>query len=371
MFKFELIAKDKKSQARIGRMTTTHGVVNTPLFMPVGTKGAVKTKIPEELREIGIEMILTNTYHLHLQPGEELIKKAGGIHKFMNWEKPILTDSGGYQIFSLSKTFKVKDEGVEFRSIIDGSLRFFSPERVIKIQEKIGSDIAMILDECLPFSAQYQEKERAVIRTYKWAKRCKKIHQKENQALFGIVQGGTEENLRKLSVEKTLEIGFDGYALGGLSVGEPKEQTYHVLGFATPLLPQDKPRYLMGVGDPIGILEGIAFGIDMFDSAIPTRMARGGTVFTSIGKLNIRNSQYASDFLPLDSKCSCYACQNYSRAYIRHLYLLDEIVALRLLTWHNLQFLIDLIRKSRESIEKGTFLDFKKSFSREFKQLNS
>lgn len=367
-FEFNILARDKKTQARVGKIFTLHGLVETPCFLPVGTRGAIKTLSPRELKEIGAQMVLSNTYHLYLRPGPELIAQAGGLHKFMGWDGPILTDSGGYQVFSLSRLRKVNDEGVEFQSIIDGSWHFFTPERVMEIQEKLGADIVMVLDECPPYPASRKAVEEATWRSIKWARRSKEFKTENYQALFGIVQGGFFKDLRKMSVEKTVEIDFPGYALGGVSVGEPLALRREIVFYAADLLPEDRPRYLMGVGDPEGILDGVEAGVDLFDSALPTRIARGGTVFTHCGKLNLRNQVYREDFLPLDPGCTCYACQSFSRAYLRHLYLSDEILAHRLLTLHNLYFLFALTRKIRESIIKGSFWTFKKAFLSKYQE---
>ncbi len=367
-FKFTILARDKQTGARAGKIFTPHGEVGTPCFMPVGTKGAIKTLSPRELKEIGAQMILSNTYHLYLRPGPELIEKAGGLHGFMGWDGPILTDSGGYQVFSLSRLRKLNEEGVEFQSIIDGSWHFFTPEKVMEIQEKLGADIVMVLDECPPYQASRKEVEEATWRSIKWAKRSKEAKKENQQVLFGIVQGGFYKDLRKLSVEETVKIGFPGYALGGISVGEPQEVSREIVFYTASLLPEDKPRYLMGVGDPEGILEGVGAGIDLFDSALPTRIARGGTVFTRSGKLNLRNQACKEDFSPLEPACSCYACKHFSRAYLRHLYLSDEILAHRLLTLHNLHFLFSLTEKVRESIIKGKFSVFKRDFLNKYQE---
>lgn len=367
-FRFEILAKDKRTSARVGKIFTLHGEVETPCFMPVGTKGAVKTLSPRDLKGIGAQMILSNTYHLYLRPRPGLIERAGGLHKFMGWGGPILTDSGGYQVFSLSRLRKLNDEGVEFQSIIDGSWHFFTPEKVMEIQKQLGADIIMVLDECPPYEASREAVKEATERSWRWAERCKRAKEDNDQALFGIVQGGFYKDLRKASVEETVKIGFAGYALGGISVGEPVELGREITFFTTELLPEDQPRYLMGVGDPEGLLEGVEAGIDLFDSALPTRIARGGTVFTRQGKLNLRNQAYKEDFSPLDPDCSCYACENFSRAYLRHLYLSDEILAHRLLTHHNLYFLFTLTREIRESIIKGKFQIYKKDFLSQYKE---
>ncbi|MBI4743757.1 MAG: tRNA guanosine(34) transglycosylase Tgt [Actinobacteria bacterium] len=362
-FEFELIKKDNSTKARIGKIKTAHGEINTPVFMPVGTKAAVKTITSEELEEIGTEIILNNAYHLFLRPGTEIIKESGGLHKFTNWKRPILTDSGGYQVFSLGETLKVTDDGVWFKSIIDGSSHFLAPEDVIRIEEDLGADIIMVFDECVSYSASYEEAGKAVERTTNWALRCKNSHKSDNQSLFGIIQGGFFEDLRVKSANEIVNLDFSGYGIGGLSVGEPKEVMYQMLKCTIPLIPENKPRYLMGLGDPVGIVEEVAEGVDMFDSALPTRIARNGTVFAGKGRLNIRNSEHADNFVPLDSSCKCYTCSNYTRAYLRHLYMSSEILGLRLLTIHNLYFIIKLIEKLRLSILEGRL----ESFVAEFK----
>lgn len=350
---FEIVRKSKDSQARVGKLITPHGVVETPLFLPVGSKAAVKTLTPEEIKSIGGKMILGNAYHLYLQPGHRVIKKMGGLHRFMNWPGPILTDSGGYQVFSLSENLNVTDDGVKFKSPIDGSKHFLTPEGAIDIQNALGSDIAMILDECPPYLTEKEDIKRALIRTLEWSRRCKKHRDKldksgENQALFGIIQGGVFPDLRRYSLDKTMEIDFAGYGIGGLSVGEPKELMFGVLGETVAYLPSDKPRYLMGVGDPAGIVTAIKMGVDMFDSALPTRIARNGTIFVKGGRVNILNAQHADDSSALDENCSCYTCRNFSRAYLKHLYQTGETLALRLLTWHNLFFIFNLIEQTKE-----------------------
>jgi len=362
-FKFEVVHKDNNTAARTGRISTAHGVLETPVFMPVATRGAVKTLTPEELEGIGAEIVLGNAYHLYLRPGTELIKRAGGLHNFMNWQKPILTDSGGFQIFSLSETLKVTDEGVEFRSVYDGSSHFLSPEKVIEVQQILGADIIMVLDECPPYSAGKKQVEEAVNRSLDWAKRCKaSFSTGKDQALFGIVQGGVFRDLRKRSAEETVEIDFPGYGIGGFSVGEPHEIMFEALNETIPYLPFAKPRYLMGVGNPTSLLEVVRQGIDMFDCALPTRIARNGAAFTSKGRLNIRNARHKADLEPLDENCGCYVCKSYSRSYLRHLFMLGEILAHRLLTLHNLAFLFDLMRRARKAIVEDNFEDFRRDF---------
>lgn len=369
-FSFEVITKDLKTSARLGRLKTPHGQIKTPVFMPVGTKGAVKTMAPHELKLIGAQIILSNTYHLYLRPGPELIKAAGGLHSFMGWDGPILTDSGGFQIFSLNETFKVKDEGVDFRSIIDGSLHHLTPEMAISIQNDIGSDIMMVLDECPPYPAEKNRVRSAVERSLVWAKRCKAEHEKRatDQALFGIIQGGIYPDLRRQSLEGTTEIGFDGYGIGGFSVGEPHDLMFEVLADTAGGLPFDRPRYLMGVGNPTSLLEAVSLGVDMFDCALPTRIARNGTAFTSKGNLNIKNASLTRDFSPLDPDCSCYACTNFTRAYIRHLFKTGEILALHLLTWHNLNFLFDMMEGACKAIAGGNFSAYKEDFLSKYGQ---
>lgn len=361
-FKFEVLHTDKNTRARVGRIITPHGEIDTPVFIPVGTKGAVKTLTPEELRGMGAQLILGNTYHLYLRPGHGVIKEAGGLHHFMHWDGPIITDSGGYQIFSLSPTLKVTDEGVKFRSIFDGSVHFLSPERVIEIQHALGADIIMVLDQCTPYPAEFDYVREAVLRTLNWAERCRKNHENPKQALFGIIQGGIHPDLRRLSAEKTLEMDFPGYGIGGFSVGEPHDLMFEILEPTLSFIPFGKPRYLMGVGNPSSLLESIGLGIDMFDCALPTRVARNGTVFTTEGKINLRNARYTRDFKPLDPSCSCYVCRNYTRAYLRHLHNIGEILAHRLLTWHNLAFIFNLLSDAREAILDDSFAKFREDF---------
>ncbi len=363
---FNLIHQDKNSKARLGKLITPHGEIDTPCFMPVGTQGTVKTLSPGELKESGASIILSNSYHLFLRPGMEVIKKAGGLHKFISWPGPVLTDSGGYQIFSLALLRKVSDGGVEFQSHIDGMKHFFTPEDVIRIQKDFGSDIVMPLDECVHYPCGKDHATVAMKRTTDWAKRSKEAHNGRS-LLFGIVQGATYEDLRKASCEELLEIGFDGYAIGGVSVGEPKNLSYNIVNFTLGFLPEDKPHYLMGVGVPEDIINAVELGIDMFDCVVPTRYGRNGTAFTSEGKLTIRNSPYIEDFEPLDKKCSCYACKNFSRAYLRHLFNTDEILGLRLVSLHNIHFYLELMRNVREAIAQDRFTEFKKGFLNSYK----
>lgn len=361
--RYELIKTCKQTGARLGRLHTPHGVIETPIFMPVGTQATVKAMTPEELKDIGSQIILSNTYHLYMRPGYDLIERAGGLHKFMNWDKPILTDSGGFQVFSLGPLRKIKEEGVEFRSHLDGSKHFLSPEKATEIQNALGSDIIMAFDECAPYPADRQYVKNSLERTTRWLERCKAAHKyPERQALFGIVQGGMYKDLREQSAREITAIDLPGYAIGGLSVGEPKEMMYEVLDYTVPLLPEDKPRYLMGVGSPDDLLEGVLRGIDMFDCVLPTRIARNGTAMTSQGKVVVRNASYAEDFTSLDPECDCYTCRNYTKAYLRHLIKCNEILGARLLTIHNLHFLLKLMENVRGAIKEDRLLDYKKDF---------
>lgn len=361
--RYELIKTCKQSGARLGRLHTPHGIIETPIFMPVGTQATVKSMTPEELKEIGSQIILSNTYHLYMRPGHELIKRAGGLHKFMNWDKPILTDSGGFQVFSLGPLRKIKEEGVEFRSHLDGSKHFLTPEKAMEIQNALGSDIMMAFDECAPYPADREYVKNSLERTTRWLKRCKDAHNNtDKQALFGIIQGGMYKDLREQSAKEITRIDLPGYAIGGLSVGEPKPLMYDVLEHTTPFMPKDKPRYLMGVGSPDDLVEGVIRGVDMFDCVLPTRIARNGTAMTSQGKVVVRNATYAEDFTPLDPECDCYACKNYSRAYIRHLIKANEILGARLITTHNLHFLLNLMKQIRQAIMEDRLLDFRNEF---------
>ncbi len=359
-FSFKLLKTATDSKARLGIITTDHGTIETPVFMPVGTQAAVKTLTPEELKENNTSIILSNAYHLFLRPGNKLIKNMGGLHKFMHWNGPILTDSGGFQVFSLKKLAKIKEEGVYFNSHIDGSKCFLSPEISMEIQQDLGADIAMVFDEPVPYPSSYEYAKNSNEMNSRWAERCKESHREENQALFGIVQGGMFKDLRKQSAEKILEIGFDGYAIGGLSVGEPKDLMFELVDCTAPLLPEDKPRYIMGVGTPTDIIKGILCGIDMFDCVIPTRNARNGTLFTSEGKVIIKNSKYTNDESPLDPNCLCYTCRHYSRAYLRHLFTAQEILSLRLNTVHNIYFYNNLMKQIREEIKNDSLADYYK-----------
>ena len=363
--KFELIKKDKYSNARVGIIHTASGDIPTPIFMPVGTLATVKTMTPEELDQIGAKIILANTYHLYLKPGMDIMKKAGGVHKFMNWNKPVLTDSGGFQVFSLADNRKISEEGVLFRSHIDGSRHFFTPEKAIEIQNTIHSDIMMSFDECVDANASYNYVKDSMYRTIRWAKRgldYHKEHSHKDQSLFGIVQGGMFKDLRTISAKETTAMDFDGFSIGGLSVGETKEQFIDLINFTTPLLPEDKPRYNMGVGTPDYLFESFEAGVDMADCVLPTRIARNGTAITSKGRLVVRNAIYKDDFSSLDHDCDCYTCKNYSRAYIRHLINVNEILGARLLTYHNLYFLLKMCENIREAIMNDSFLDYKKEF---------
>ncbi|MGM0437212.1 MAG: tRNA guanosine(34) transglycosylase Tgt [Bacillota bacterium] len=370
-FSFELLHEEKNTKARHGVISTSHGKIETPIFMPVGTQATVKAMTPDELKKIGSEIILANTYHLYLRPGADLIEQAGGLHDFMSWDKPILTDSGGFQVFSLSDLREIKEEGVHFQSHLDGSKHFISPEKAIQIQNKLGADIIMAFDECPPYPSEYDKMAKSVERTIRWAERCKNEKDKINnsdQALFGIVQGGVYKKLRKYSAQATTELNFPGYALGGLSVGEPNEEMYKILDYTTPFLPKNKPRYLMGVGTPEDLIEGVKYGIDMFDCVLPTRIARHGQVFTHEGKITIRNAQFKDDFSPIDKECDCEVCQNYSRAYIRHLMKRKEILGMRLNTYHNLYFLLNLMQELKLAIKNNRFEEYRKEFYSKYKK---
>lgn len=360
--KFEVKKECKKTKARLGKLHTSHGIIDTPVFMPVGTQATVKAMTPRELEDLGIQIILSNSYHLYLRPGHDLIAQAGGLHKFMGWKGAILTDSGGFQIFSLGKLNKISDEGVFFNSHVDGSKHFISPEKAMEIQIALGSDIAMAFDECAPYPSGKYQVETAAQRTIQWARRCKEAHHSPSQSLFGIVQGGVFKDLRIENANKLVELNFPGYAIGGLSVGEPKSLMYEVLDYTVPCLPINKPRYLMGVGAPQSILEGVVRGIDMFDCVLPTRNARNGSLFTSSGKLSITNAKYKDDFTPLDDKCQCYTCQNFTKAYLRHLYMSKEILASILGTIHNLYFMSSLMKNLRLALAEDRLLEYKEEF---------
>ncbi len=364
---FEIMAVD--GQARRGRLMTAHGPVQTPAFMPVGTQGTVKSVCPRDLKEAGAQIILGNTYHLYLRPGDDLVARRGGLHRFMNWDAPILTDSGGFQVFSLKTIRNIAEDGVEFRSYIDGSRHFFSPEKVVSIQRNLGSDIMMVLDECVGYGADRTYTDRSLELTTRWARRCRDAYPcgSGGQLMFGIIQGGFYKDLREKSLTQLLEIPFDGYAIGGLSVGESIPEMYEILHHIAPKMRSDRPRYLMGVGTPLDILEGIEAGVDMFDCVLPTRNARNGTLFTSLGKVNIRRAQYREDDEPLDPECGCYTCRNFSRAYLRHLTTAKELLSYRLNTIHNLSFFLRLATLAREAIEQGRFAQLKSRFTDVFR----
>ena len=361
---YELLHVDKSCGARRGIIHTPHGDIQTPIFMPVGTQATVKSLTPEELKEeVKAQIILSNTYHLYLRPGHELVKEAGGLHNFMRWDKPILTDCGGFQVFSLSDLRTRTEEGVKFKSHLDGSKHFFSPEKVMEIEEALGADIIMSFDECVEYPASYEYTKQSMERTTRWAIRCKQAHKNtDKQGLFGIIQGGFYEDLRKQSAEDLIKLDFPGYAIGGISVGEPKDEFLKILNYTAPLMPENKPRYLMGVGSPDYLIEAAIAGIDMCDCVLPTRIARNGTAMTSKGKVVVRNATYAKDWGPLDSECDCYTCKNYTRAYIRHLIKANEILGVRLLSIHNLRFLTNLMERVRIEIENDNLLNFKKDF---------
>lgn len=399
---FELLAQDRQTKARRGRLTTAHGIIDTPAFMPVGTQGAVKAVSPGELRELKAQIILGNTYHLFVRPGLDVIERFGGLHNFMGWNGPILTDSGGYQIFSLAKLRKITEEGVEFQNHIDGARAFISPEIAMEIQTALGSDIAMALDECVPYPCEYDYAAKSAELTKRWAKRCKEAHvvilseaegsrrttstfslrdsstapafaesarndTSAPQLLFGIVQGATFENLRKQNAQAIVEVGFGGYAIGGVSVGEPEAEMMAAVESVEPFLPTDKPRYAMGLGTPPQLLEMIARGMDMFDCVLPTRLARNGTAFTTTGTLNLKNAEFTLDKRPIEDNCGCYSCRDFSRGYIRHLIKAEEILGLRLITLHNLHFYLNLMSRARVEIECGTLDQFRKAFVAEYK----
>ncbi len=392
---FELLAQDGGSKARHGLLMTAHGAIETPAFMPVGTQGSVKAVSPRELRELNAPIILGNTYHLFVRPGVEVIKHLGGLHKFMNWDRPILTDSGGYQIFSLAKLRKISEEGVQFQNHVDGMTAVLSPEIVMEIQAALGSDIAMVLDECPPWPCEYDYAAKSAEMTTRWAKRCKDWLEEnaqpsigdaveagvspanqetaadtaattedapQRQLLFGIVQGATFEELRQQSAQAIVDLDFDGYAIGGVSVGEPEEEMFRAVESSEPFLPNDKPRYAMGLGTPPQLLEMIGRGTDMFDCVLPTRLARNGTAFTAAGTINLKNAEYSRDKRPIEDNCDCTSCREFSRGYIRHLIKAEEILGLRLITLHNLHFYLDLMRQARDKIDKGTFDEFRREF---------
>ena len=359
---FDLVKKDARTHARRGVVHTPHGDIQTPIFMPVGTQATVKAMTPRELKEIGSQIILSNTYHLHIRPGEDLIREAGGLHSFMSWDRPILTDSGGFQVFSLASLRKIKEEGVHFRSHLDGSKMFIGPETSMAIQEALGSDIAMAFDVCSPYPCDHRTAEEAMHRTHRWAKRCQDYHTREDQAVFGIVQGAFYEDLRIESAKVLADMDFPGYGIGGLSVGEPKPVMYGMLDAMMPYMPEHKPRYLMGVGSPDCLVEGVLRGVDMFDCVLATRVARNGTAFSQGGRLVIRNAAYAHDFGPMEEGCDCYACKNFSRAYIRHLFKAEEILALRLISIHNVRFLLRQMEQIRAAIEQDCMREYAEEF---------
>ena len=365
---YELLHVDKSTGARRGIVHTPHGDIQTPIFMPVGTQATVKSMTPEELKEeVKAQIILSNTYHLYLRPGHEIVKEAGGLHKFMNWDRPILTDCGGFQVFSLSDLRQISEDGVEFKSHLDGSKHMFTPEKVMEIENALGADIIMSFDECCPYPSTYEYTKNSMERTTRWAKRCIKAHARpDEQGLFGIIQGGFFKDLREKSAKDLIELDFPGYAVGGISVGEPKEEFLDILRFTTPLMPENKPRYLMGVGTPDYLIEAALAGIDMCDCVLPTRIARNGTALTSRGKVVVRNATYERDWRPLDEECDCYACKNYTRAYIRHLIKAKEILGVRLLSIHNLKFLTNLMEKVRIEIERDNLLNFKEEFYKKY-----
>ena len=364
--KYELLKKD--GNARCGKLHTNYGIYETPMFMPVGTLANVKTLTPEELKEVGSAVVLANTYHLWLRPGEDVVSKAGGLHSFMNYDGPILTDSGGFQVFSLIKNKKdITEDGVRFKSHIDGSDLFLTPEKSIYIQNKLDSDIAMSFDECIPPNSGYDYTKESTLRTLRWAKRGKDVFDNKKQSLFGIVQGGPYTDLRKLSALETVKLDFDGYAIGGVAIGEEKDITYQMIDDSIKYLPEDKARYLMGVGEPLDMLESIYRGVDMFDCVLPTRLARHGNAFTPYGKINLKNAKYKEDFHPIDEDCDCYTCKNYTKSYIRHLITSKESLGGRLLSIHNIRFLIKLMEDAREAICNNNYEEFKKNFEKKYK----
>ncbi len=366
--KYTLLQKEANTKARLGKLETNYGTFTTPMFMPVGTRGTVKGLSPEELKAAGTGIVLANTYHLWLRPGEDIVEKCGGLHRFMNYDGPILTDSGGFQVFSLAKNKEkdITEEGVHFKSHIDGSNLLLTPEKSIEIQNKLDSDIAMSFDECPPYPVTYDYMKKSVERTLRWAARGKKVHSNPNQSLFGIVQGGEFEDLREYSCKETVKMDFDGYSIGGTSVGEDKPTMYSMIDYGIKYLPEDKVRYLMGVGDPIDIIEGVIRGIDIFDCVLPTRIARHGQAFTRTGKINFNNAQYKEDLSPIEEGCDCYACKHYSKAYIRHLITTDEMFGGRLLSIHNIRFLIKLTEELREAIKENRLLEYRDEFIKKY-----
>ena len=365
-FYLEITHEDKETHARVGLLHTPHGVFETPMFMPVGTLATVKTLSSEELYDMGAQVILANTYHLHLRPGEDIVAKAGGVHKFMNYKNAMLTDSGGFQVFSLAKKRDISEEGVTFKSHLNGDKIFFSPEIVIGIEEKIGADIIMSFDECIPYPSSYEYVKNSTLRTIRWAKRGLEAKTRTDQALFGIVQGGEFEDLREMCAKELVKMDFDGYSIGGTSIGEPKDVCYKMIDYAIKYLPYDKPRYLMGVGSLDYILGAIEKGVDMMDCVLPTRIARHGTLMTHNGRINIKNTKYKEDFGPLDHECNCYTCRNYTRAYLRHLYVADESFGKRLLSLHNTAFLLEIAKGAREAIKENRFKEYKEEVLRKY-----
>ena len=366
MFEYEVKIKSSKNASRIGTFKTPHGEIETPVFMPVGTQATVKALTPEQIKETGAQIILANTYHLYLRPGNDIVRDAGGLHKFMGWDKPILTDSGGFQIFSLGALRKLSEDGAEFSSHIDGSKHFLTPEKAIAIEEDLGADIIMAFDECSGYPNDKETVENAMHRTHRWAKRCKVAHTRDDQALFGIVQGGMYSDLRKISANEIADMDFLGNAIGGLSVGEPKELMYDMLDVTVPILPESKPRYLMGVGSPDCFFEGVLRGVDMFDCVLQTRMGRNGTALTSKGQITVRNAQYTRDYDKLDDECDCYTCRNFSKAYLRHLINVNEILACTLLSIHNIAFSMNLMKKIKKAIKEDTLEQARKKFYDEY-----
>lgn len=365
--RYELIKECSQTKARLGKIHTPHGSFDTPMFMPVGTKATVKTMTPEELEDLGAQIILSNTYHLYLRPGHDIIEEAGGLHKFMNWDKPILTDSGGFQVFSLGGLRSINEEGVDFKSHLDGSKHLITPEKSIEIQNALGADIIMAFDECVPYPSDWEYAKNSLERTTRWAKRCKEANKNpDTQALFGIIQGGMYKDLREQSAKEIVDLDFPGYAIGGLSVGEPGDLLFEMVDYTMPFMPEDKPRYFMGAGSPDYLIELAIRGIDMADCVLPTRIARNGTTMTSRGIVKVKNAEFKRDFTPIDPECGCYACKNYSKAYIRHLFNAQEILGARLATIHNLYFLSNLMENVREAIKDDRLLDFRNDFYKKY-----
>lgn len=365
MFQFELLAKDSGSRARRGRLTTPHGMIETPIFMPVGTHGALKAMTPDQVDAAGAQIILANTYHMHLKPGEGLVEKAGGLHQFMHWDKPILTDSGGFQVFSLPKK-QIGDDGVTFRNEVTGEQTFLGPKQAIGIENALGADIIMAFDECIPYPSSHDYAAQSIKKTLRWAEACQKAHARNDQALFGIAQGSVYQDLRRECAEQLAKMDFPGYAIGGVSVGEGLDLLKQVVEFTEPFLPEHKPRYLMGVGLPEDILESIERGMDMFDCVIPTRYARSATLFTRRGKLRLTNRKFRRDFYPVDTSCDCYCCRNFTRAYLHHLFNANEVLSATLSAIHNVHFYLTMVAEARNAIEKNCFVDFKKAFLEEY-----